>query len=214
MKNQRRKGIQMFRPFDNFFKSQSEKDAETERMLELLKDSEYAKQLRLERDNRRVGQQTVEFQKLEPIRQQRDRELPMLQSNRIKAEEKEKKLLAAAKEATRDRIIAADEESKRSWCFSHQEELILAEIKSLAPACIDDFKAELWQLETETRNAVRTEVRDTKKSEWTGGYSHRFESNIKAIEKRVAAIREARKQAEDLKKRRFLRVKYLQSLNN
>lgn len=46
---------------------------------------------------------------------------------------------------------------------------------------------------------MRTEVRDTKKNEWTGAYSHRYESNIKAIDRRVAAIREARKQAEDLK---------------
>ena len=54
-------------------------------------------------------------------------------------------------------------------------------------------------LKLETRNNVRTEVRETKKNFITDGFSHRYESNIKAIEKRVAAIREARKQAEALK---------------
>ena len=37
------------------------------------------------------------------------------------------------------------------------------EIRSLAPTLIDDFIAELWQLEAEMRSAVRTEVRDTKR---------------------------------------------------
>jgi hypothetical protein len=46
---------------------------------------------------------------------------------------------------------------------------------------------------------VRTEVRETKKNFITDGFGHRYESNIKATEARVAAIREARKQAEALK---------------
>ena len=183
----------------NRSKAEIDKEAEIARTLELLKGSDYAKQLVIESDTNRVRQQTVELQKLEPIRLVRECEMPVLESNRVKAEEKENKLLAAVKEATRERIRAADQESRRGWWFSHQEETILAEIKSLAPACIDAFISELWQLETETRNSARTDVRDTRKNFLNDQYGHRFESNIKAVEQRVAAIREARKQAEALK---------------
>ena len=59
--------------------------------------------------------------------------------------------------------------------------------------------SEIWHLETETRNNLRCEVRDTEKNFANDQYSHRYESNAKAVEQRVNAIRAARKEAEELK---------------
>jgi hypothetical protein len=50
----------------------------------------------------------------------------------------------------------------KRFASAHHQKTLIEEIKSLAPTPIDDFIAELWQLETETRNAVHTEVGDTK----------------------------------------------------
>ena len=189
-------GIKMFK---DFLKSQNEKDAESQRLIELIRESPYARQLELERDSARVEKQKAPMPKLEALRQQREKELPELRSRVAKAEAEERKLEEALKDARTKRIRAADEESRRSWWFSHQEETTLAEIKSLAPVCVDDFKSELWKLETEARFSVRTEERPTKKHHFTEQYEYRIETNIAAVERRVAAIREARKQAEALK---------------
>jgi hypothetical protein len=185
--------------FNPFLKSQNDKDAESQRLIDLIRESPYARQLELERDSARVEKQKAPMPKLEALRQQREKELPELSAKLTKAAAEERKLEEALKDARIKRIRAADEKSNRTWWFDHQEQKISTEIKSLAPGCIDDFKAELSQLETETRNSVRTEVRDTKKNIISDGFSHRFESNIKSVERRVTAIREARKQAEQLK---------------
>jgi Fe-S cluster assembly scaffold protein SufB len=126
----------------------------------LLKGSSYAKQLILEQDSARVEKQKALAPRLKALRNQREKEIPELRSKRSKAEDKENRLLAAAKEATQERIRAATEESTRSWWFSHQQEKIVAEVKGLAPPCIDDFKSELWLLETETRTTC--ELRSAK----------------------------------------------------
>ena len=186
-------------PFNRCFKQQTDKELMEKAVLSVLTDSNYAKQLLLERDAERPKAQTLERQKLEPLRSERDQELPALKAKRAQAEMKVTECRAALDEAEKERSAAAAEESTRTWWFQAHEEKVIAHIKSLAPPCIDDFMFELAQLEIETRNSVRTEVRETAKNLWNGGFSHRFESNIAAVEKRVAAIRAARTTAEQLK---------------
>ena len=130
--------------FDRFLKSQGEKNAaEAEEVLELLKDSQYAKQLKLQRDAARMEKQKALASRREALRSQREKEIPELRAKLAKSEADERKLEEALKEARNKRSSAAGEASNRSFWFDHQEAKVLTEIKSSAPAFIDDFKSEL-----------------------------------------------------------------------
>ena len=185
--------------FDRFLKQPADREAEEKRILTLLTDSTYVEQLRHDRDDKRVREQLLEIKKLAPLQKARDEELPRLKAARVTAEEKTAKLSAERKQAQRESSAAAAEESTRIWWFQAQEEKVIAHIKTLAPECINECIAELHQLETDTRTQVRTDVRESQPNPITGRVTRRFESNIKAIENRVNAIRSARKAAEGLK---------------
>lgn len=178
--------------FDGFLKQRADKEIEENHIMALLTDSNYVKKLRSDRDAERVNEQSLELQKLEPHRRRRDQELPKWKAARIKAEEKTRKCKEALDEAEKERSAAASEESSLGWLFDHQEELIIAKIKSLAPACINHFISELHQLENDARAQVRTDIRESRPNPITGRVTQRFESNIKSIETRVNAIRAAR----------------------
>lgn len=106
----------MFKPFDNFFKSQ----AETKRVLNLLRESPYTRQLEQERDSARIEKQKALVPKHEALRGQREKEISELRDKVAKAEAEERKLEQALNDARHKRIRLADEESRRSWWFSHQ----------------------------------------------------------------------------------------------
>ena len=196
---------------DRFLKRTNADDDAKETLI-LWKDSPQAKLLKLQNDAERVKAQSRELEKLEPLRRERDLSLPKLQAKRIEAEKREETALAEAKRATGERISAADAEATKSWWFDHQEELVIAAVKNLAPNCIDDFLFELRELETATRLSGRHEVREIKTNTWTGQLRQKFVSNGKSVQKRIDAIRGARTTAEELKLQPLAETEIVQRL--
>jgi hypothetical protein len=183
----------------DFFKRTNDDDQREKRVLELLRGSSVVRTLEKESDAARVEQQKAESSKLKPLRDERDRELPVLVSRLKAAEEKELKALAAAKEATAQRMKAASELSSRSWWYDHQIATVVATVRNLAPACIDDCLSELGELELKARNSVRSQIGDIKLNVYSDQFTQKFSTNSKSVEHSLNAIRTAKRECEELK---------------
>jgi hypothetical protein len=195
---------------NRFFKSDADEHEEMKKRLDLLKPQ--IDQLTAKADAERVEKQRELPPQIENLKQRRKAEGPALESKARELLEKEEKLRAALEEAVKARCAAASEASLRSGWYDHQENLLWVRIRELAPAAIDERQRKWRDKIEEARLTVQAEERSTRPNMF-GVVNHIYVSNVSTVQRRIDAITQAIKSAEQLKMQPLPETEIIQRLD-